>query len=78
MTQLLDVRLGGGIADDGIAFGGHAGHNGVFGGRDRRFIQQDIGAGQPIWRGSGMSGRIPPARPACAAPAGGYPRGAAR
>ncbi len=43
VTQFLDMRLGSGVAQDGLAFGGGCGHDGVFGGGHAGFIEQDVG-----------------------------------
>ena len=46
MTQLLDMRFGGCVAQDGCPFGGDRSHDGIFGGGDAGFIEQNICAGQ--------------------------------
>ena len=48
MAQVLHVRLGSGVADDGVALGQHGGHDGVFGAGDAHLVEQDIGAVQAV------------------------------
>ena len=42
------MRLAGRIAEGGGAAGRHRGHQRVFGGRDARLVQKDVGAGEPL------------------------------
>ena len=48
VAQVLHMRLGGGIADDRLALGGHGRHDDVLGGGDAGLVQQDVRAGQAI------------------------------
>src|SRR5713101_1523103 len=46
--QILDVRLAGRVAQCGRAAGGDRGHQGVFGRRDTRFVEENIGPGEVL------------------------------
>src|SRR3989454_12299475 len=46
--QILNVRLAGGVAQRGRAAGGARRHQGVFGRRDTRFVEENIGPGEAL------------------------------
>src|SRR5213592_4092191 len=46
--QILNVRLAGGVAQRGRTAGGDRRHQGVFGRRDTRFVEKNIGPGEAL------------------------------
>ena len=76
--EVLHVRLGGGVAQDGAALGGHRGHEGVLGAGDAGLVEEDVGADELPWPRARSRRPRAPRRPAARARGSGYPPGGAR